>query len=67
MTRTAPIAWFGLLPAFAYLVAGGVLGLSTVIATDSGSGLAFTENPVRLIVYGMIYLAALGYLLIRIL
>lgn len=59
----APVPWFGLLPAFAYLVACGVLGLSSSGATASATGLAFTENPIRLIIYGVIYVTALGWLL----
>jgi len=56
-------AWLGLLPAFAYLVAGGVLGLSASPTAATAQGLAFTENPVRLIVYGATYVWALAWLL----
>ena len=61
-SRTESQSWPGLLPAMAFLLAGGVLGF-TEARTLSGQGLAFVEDPTRLLVYGGAYSWALAWLI----
>lgn len=55
-------SWPGLLPAVVFVLAGGLLGFSAP-ATLSGQGLAFVEDPTRLLIYGGAYVWSLAWLI----
>jgi exopolysaccharide production protein ExoQ len=62
-------SWWGLVPAAIFIVAAGLGGLlggdGALSGTAAGTGYGFTEDPRRLIVYGLAYFWALMWLLPR--
>lgn len=62
-------SWWGLVPAATFIIAaglGGLLGSEVALSgSAAGTGYGFTEDPRRLIIYGLAYLWALLWLLPR--
>lgn len=67
--QTERLSWWGLVPAAIFIVAAGLGGLlggeGSFTGTAAGTGYGFTEDPRRLIIYGIAYLWALMWLLPR--
>ena len=67
--QTERRSWWGLVPAAIFIVAAGLGGLlggdGALSGTAAGTGFGFTEDPRRLIIYGLTYLWALMWLLPR--
>lgn len=67
--QTERRSWWGLVPAAIFVVAAGLGGLlggeGSFTGTAAGTGYGFTEDPRRLIIYGIAYFWALMWLLPR--